>query len=208
MVRSLPSTAYPSTGSTEGSSRLDAPTVLVRGPSVRLSTSTSLGWSDLTVERHRVAPGDKVETAISDVVICLASGPHGSYGERRNARGVWMPYSREPGSTYVFAEGSLPPFRNSVEEELTVSFVGRSFVDGIIEEAEGKVAAKDRSEAVADESIVHLVRLLETEAVSGGLSGRLYMDHLAHALVLRVLTPPARRNEERSASGSVLGRHH
>src|SRR5262249_62401983 len=80
------------------------------------------------------------------------------------------------------------------------------FVDGIIEEAEGKVAAKDRSEAVADESIVHLVRLLETEAVSGGLSGRLYMDHLAHALVLRVLTPPARRNEERSASASVLGR--
>ena len=206
MVRSLPSTAYPLTGSSDGSSRLDAPTVLVRGPSVRLSSSTGLGWSDLTVERHRVAPGDKVETAISDVVICLASGSHASYGERRNARGVWMPYSREPGSVFVFGEGSLPPFRNSVEEELTVSFVGRSFVDGIIEEAGGNVLTRNRSDGVPEDPIVRLVLLLEAEAASGGLSGRLYMDHLAHALVLRLLSPPARRQEDRSASSSMLSR--
>ena len=206
MVGSLPSTAYTSTGSSDDSSRVDTPTVLCRGPSVRLSTSTGLGWSGLTVERHRVAPGDKAETAISDVVICVASGPHVSYGERRNARGVWMPYSREPGSTYVFGEASLPPFRNAVEEELTVAFVGRSFVDGIIEEAGGNVRTRDRSDGVPDEPIVRLVRLLETEAVSGGLSGRLYMEHLAHALVLRLLSSPAPTHEEPSANSNVLSR--
>ena len=206
MVPSLPSTAYRSTGSRDASSRPDTPTVLVRGPSVRLSTSSGLGWSGLTVERHRVAPGHKAETAISDVVICLAPGPHVSYGERRNARGVWMPYSREPGSTLVFGEGPLPPFRNSVEEELIVSFVGRGFVDGIIEEAGGNVRAENRTDGVPDEPIVRLVRLLETEAVSGGLSGRLYMDHLAHALVLRLLSPPAQRHGEPSANSSVLSR--
>src|SRR5260370_41812200 len=60
----------------------------VREPSLRIATSAGLGSN--AVERHRVKPGERLETALSHPVVYLMSGQQVSYGERLDRRGRFI----------------------------------------------------------------------------------------------------------------------
>src|SRR4029077_12375702 len=58
-----------------------------------------------------------------------------------------------------------------------------------------------------DATLRQLMRLLEAEASQGGPSGRLYADHLAHALVMRFLLLGRTQRDNACAAASPLPRH-
>src|SRR5260370_1803228 len=51
------------------------------------------------------------------------------------------------------------------------------------------------------------MRFLEAEARQGGPSGRFYADHLAHALVMRLLLHGSTQRDNASVIASPLSRH-
>jgi AraC family transcriptional regulator len=169
---------------------------LVRGPSLQLSTSFGLGWKSFALEHHRVLPGEKPETPIHYHAIHIAWGQQVAYGERQNQRGIFMPYAKEPGSIDLFAEGALTPVFPSTETELVVCAFDPDLVKSIAEENESSPATLQQPLGFRDASVCNLVSALEAEAKAGGPSGRLYVEHLIHALLLRLLTFRQKRKED------------
>jgi AraC family transcriptional regulator len=160
----------------------------VRGPSRCLVSSTGLGWKDIAVERHVIDPGEKPETATSHYLVKLASGTEVAYGEGPNERGHLLPYSKPPGTMYFFVEGWIPAIYPTTKTELTVCALHPTFIRNAVEElADGSAMDVHNRVGFHDEPGVALIRLLEAEALSEGLSGALYRDHLAYALTSRLL---------------------
>jgi AraC family transcriptional regulator len=162
---------------------------LVRGPSLRLVSSIGLGWKDIAVERHLIEPGEKSASTLSHHIIELAAGSEVSYGERPNRRGRLMPYSKPPGAINLYMEGSIPAIYPATNTDLIVCALDPKFVARAAEEL-GDPSTVDAREQIGfrDESVAHLIGLLEAEAASGGLSGALYVDHLVYALTLHLLS--------------------
>jgi hypothetical protein len=61
--------------------------LVVREPSLRITSSAGLGSNVVAVERHRVK---RLETALSHPVVYLMSGQQVSYGERLDRRGRFI----------------------------------------------------------------------------------------------------------------------
>jgi AraC family transcriptional regulator len=165
---------------------------LVRGPSRRLVSSVGLGWKDIAVERHLIDPGEKPQTTISHHLVKLASGTQVAYGEGPNERGRLLPYSKPPGTMYFFVEGWIPAVYPTTETELTVCALHPTFIRKVVEElAEESAVDVHTRVGFHDEPGAALIRLLEAEVVSGGLSGALYRDHLTYALASRLVSDRA-----------------
>jgi AraC family transcriptional regulator len=161
---------------------------LVRGPSRCLITSAGLGWKDIAVERHVIDPGEKPQTATSHYLVKVASGTDVAFGEGPNERGHLLPYSKPPGTMYFFVEGWIPAVYPKTKTELTVCAIHATFIRSALEELADESAVDVHNRVgFHDEPGAALIRLLEAEAISGGLSGVLYRDHLAYALTSRLL---------------------
>lgn len=181
-----------------------AANVYVRGFSQRLFSSAGLGWQNIEIERHIAEPGGRPEAPTRHHIITLASGSAIAYGERPGRDGRLVPYSKLPGSINIDPEGLVPAVYPSTQTELTVCVLDRAFMEELVREQEPHLAAKVRGRmAFRDEPAAGLIRLMEEEIKSGGMSGRLYIDHLTFALGLRVLTLEAREGRE-PAPGNVL----
>jgi AraC family transcriptional regulator len=177
---------------------------LVRGPSLRLSSSMGLGWKDIAIQRHLIEPGEKSASAISHHIVELASGSEVSYGERPNRRGHLMPYSKPPGAINLYVEGSLPAIYPVTKTELIVCALDPSFIRQAAEEiADHSMVDLREQIGFRDESAAGLIKLLEAEAESGGLSGPLYVDHLVYALTLRLLSVRTPREDERASQNRL-----
>lgn len=163
---------------------------IVRGQSRRLVSSLDLGWKGFGVEHHLVPRGPKEEIATDLHVLAIAAGKHASYGQRANARGRFQSYVKEPQSVEIYPAGVLPAISPVTDTELIVCAFEKNFVASIAaEENEGHDLPEMPSrEGVRDPAMVNLGNLLASEAREGGGSGALFIDHLAHALVLRVLS--------------------
>jgi AraC family transcriptional regulator len=141
------------------------------------------------VEHHLVRPGPKEETPTDLHVIAIAAGKHASYGQRANARRRFEGYVKEPQSLSIFPGGVLPAITPATDTELIVCAFEQDFVEEIARESDiHSVPEMPLEEGVRDPAIVNLGNLLATEARTGGASGSLYVDHLAHAFVLRLLS--------------------
>jgi AraC family transcriptional regulator len=104
----------------------------------------------------------------------------------------------------VDPEGLIPAVYPSTRTELTVCVLAPAFIEELACEQEPRVAAELRARSASrDEPAAGLIRLMEEEARSGGLSGSLYIDHLTYALALRVLTLET-RSEDAYAFSNVL----
>jgi AraC family transcriptional regulator len=173
--------------------------ISVRGPSLRLSSSTGLGWKDIAIERHIIEPGEKSASAISDYIVELASGSEVSYGERPNRRRHFMPYSKPPGTLNLYVEESLPAIYPTTKTDLIVCALDPRFVRRAAEELSGPSTVDLREQiGFRDEAVADLIGLLEAEAKSGGISGSLYVDHLVYALTLRLLSGRTPREDGRA----------
>src|SRR5260370_39437554 len=60
---------------------------------------------------------------------------------------------------------------------------------------------------IQDVNLSHLVKLLSAEAARGGPLGRLYADHLAHALVMKFLLSTRKEKRNNRHAASPLPRH-
>lgn len=162
---------------------------IVRGPSQRLASSLALGWSGFGVEHHLVPPGPKEETPTDLHVISIAAGKRASYGQRANNRHRFENYLKEPQSFGICTSGVLPAITPSTDTELIVCAFERNFVASIAKETHSSPMPEiPVHEGIRDPAISTLGNLLVEEARSGGLSGALYIDYLAHAFVLRLLS--------------------
>jgi AraC family transcriptional regulator len=171
--------------------RIISPTgALVRGSSLRLASSVGLGWNGIALEHHLIEPGEIPEAVTADYIIEIASGEQVSYGERPDRSGQFVPYSRPPGTICLYSEGLLPALYPVTETDLIVCALDPAFVSEIAEEVTGHFGAEAPGKTgFRDESVRSMISLLAEEAKSGGLSGRLYVDHLTYALTLRLLSP-------------------
>jgi AraC family transcriptional regulator len=179
--------------------------VYVRGFSQRLVSSAGLGWRNIEIEHHIAEPGCRPETPTHHHIITLASGSEIAYGERPGRDGRLVPYAKLPGSINVDPEGLVPAVYPSTQTELTVCVLAPAFLEGLASEQEPHLAALRGRAAFRDEPAAGLIRLMEQEAKSGGLSGRLYIDHLTYALALRILTLGT-KEESGQASSNMLSR--
>jgi AraC family transcriptional regulator len=166
----------------------DLQNVLTRGPSTRLFTSAELDWRGILVERHRIPPGEKPEVETDSYVVKLAAGQGIAYGERQDRTGTFMPYSKHPGSIYVFPPGVLPRIHTSVETELLIAILEKDFVEEIAEQRVENLLGTEAQLELHDASMKNILNSLEEEGESGGISGSLYVNHLTHAFVLRLLS--------------------
>lgn len=162
--------------------------VVVRGPSVCLSSSQGLGWNNLAIERHVVEAGGKPETRVAGHQITLASGLRIARGERKGRSGHFIPYSKPPGFMNLNVDGVLPAINTATPTEIIVCTLDTQFVGDVAGEQEGYPKPKLREQTLFhDETLGGLVQVLEREAKSGGESGRLLADHLAYSVALRIL---------------------
>jgi AraC family transcriptional regulator len=159
-----------------------------RKESVCIYSSAKLGWTGIVLEYHLAQPGEKPLTSTQYHIVELAVGQEPSYGERPNRRGAFLPYSKYPGGINIYAEGVLPPIYPSTQTELIVCALKPDFVAEIAEE-QGAIGTAELPEGIGlrDEGTAGLIRLLDEEARTGGRLGRLYAEHLIHALSQRLL---------------------
>jgi AraC family transcriptional regulator len=175
---------------------------IVRGQSQRFDSSLGLRWKGFGVEHHLVLPGPKEETPTDLYVVAIAAGKHASYGQRANARRRFEGYVKEPQSVSIFPGGVLPAITPATDTELIVCAFEQDFVAEIARESDiHSVPEMPMEEGVRDPAIVNLGNLLVTEARTGGASGTLYADHVAHAFVLRLLS--LWRLPKRSTAGEL-----
>jgi AraC family transcriptional regulator len=162
--------------------------MLVRGPSVCLSSSERLGWKNIAVERHTVEAGEKAESRVGRYFITLASGHRTARGERKGRGGGFIPYSKPPGFMNLNVEGVIPAIHTATPTEIIVCSLDRGFVQDVAAESEAQPAPTLRERTLfCDEILAGLVRLLERESSADGESGLLFIDHLAYSVALRML---------------------
>jgi AraC family transcriptional regulator len=168
----------------------------VRGSSNRLISSSGLGWTGVSLEVHDASPTEKKEVISADHIIVLFTG-HASRGEK-SSQGRCVPYSYDPGAMNIYPAGPLPAARLFTSARLIVCALDPRFVRESSSDLDVPRPSELRcAQNFRDPSLQALIRLLAAEADSGGLSGRLYVDHLAHALALRFL-------RHREATGSQM----
>ncbi len=157
----------------------------LRGPSTRLCSSAQLGWGGVRLENHRALPGERNETVSPHHIITLFTS-HVSRGEVSAGRGRYVPYSFSPGAINLFPAGPICGCRPFTDTTMTLCALDQSFVAEVGEEQDTPSAGEFREiRNLRDHSLESIVTLLTAEANSGGLSGRLYAEHLVHALALR-----------------------
>ena len=104
--------------------------VVVRGPSVCLSSSQGLGWNTLAIERHDVEAGEKPETRVAGHQITLASGRRIARGERKGRSGHTISYSKPPGFMNLNLDAVLPAINTATPTEIIVCTLDTEFVGG------------------------------------------------------------------------------
>ena len=179
---------------------------LLRGPSSRGVSSQGLNWKGFLIERHRVDPDERPES-ISEAYI-LGLWCNTVIGEHPNGRGGHIPYTKHPGTITFAPPGIVPAVRQRNRFEIILCALEPAFVSCVEDELNQPLTTRlPYRTGFHDATLRQLMRLLEAEASQGGPSGRLYADHLAHALVMRFLLHGRTQRGNASAASSRLPRH-
>lgn len=158
----------------------------IRGSSNRLITSRDLGWAAVSLEAYDTPPGERDETASADHLISLYNGS--SRVEIPTAPRGFAPYNFHPGAINILPAGPISAWRSFTPAEIIICALNPQFVREVETESESPSAIGFRCEMdVRDLPLQGVIELLAAEVKSGGLSGKLYADYLAHALALRFL---------------------
>jgi AraC family transcriptional regulator len=169
------------------SSVLTGINALVRGSSTRLLSSRRLGWSNVGLEHHRASPAEREESVSPHHLIALFTN-HVSRGERSVARGHFVPYSCSPGDISLSPPGPIGVCRPFTHTTMIICALDPKFVNEVGEELDTPSTTEFRCALnLRERSLEGIITLLAAEAESGGSSGKLYTDHLAHALAMRLL---------------------
>jgi len=161
-------------------------TSFIRGSSKRVITSSGLEWEGVSLELHDVFPAERNDSIAADHLIALFTG-HMWRGEVAVSQGGFVPHSYYAGAIHLFPAGPIPACRTFTSTKMIVCALDPALVREVGVEVESTVTEFRGGIDLRDGSLRGLMTLLAAEADTGGLSGKLYAEHLAHALALRFL---------------------
>ena len=178
--------------------------VVVRGPSMCLSSSQGLGWSNVAIERHFVEAGAKPETRVARYQVTLASGRRIARGERKVRGGHFIPYFKPPGFMNLNAEGVITAINTATPTEIIVSTLDTQFVGDVAGEQERYPASKLCEWTLFyDETLGRIDSPSRKRSEVWGETGRLLADHLAHSVALRILAIGEKQCDSRARPNAL-----
>jgi AraC family transcriptional regulator len=178
----------------------------LRGPSLVSISSRALDWKGLVVERRSADSGERPEAVNEHHIVALVCGQPW-IGEHPNGRRGVVTHRNLPGRIRIIAPGIVPAIFSRNRCDHILCALEPSFVKGIEDELDRRPTEPIRSQMGIDDSPArHLMRILANEAARGGPLGRLYADHLGHALAIWLLFRGTTKRQNRAVA-SALPRH-
>jgi AraC family transcriptional regulator len=170
---------------TRSAPALAAINAYVRGSSARLCSSNKLGWDGVYLEHHRAFPVERNDSVSTHHLVVLFTS-HVSRGETSAEHGRFVPYSFSPGEMKLYSAGPIGACRPFTDATMIPCALDPRLVAEVGDDLGAPSTVEFRPIAnLRDDSLQGIVKLLAAEANSRGASGKLYADHLAHALALR-----------------------
>ena len=193
-----------------GSRSIFSPVFL--GPATLLQSSAPLNWGGVLLEKYVCRPGERRAGNVLDApVLAMLSSPAWR-GEHVAADGTFAPHSKTVGALTVVPNGSLPAARSLRQCDLLYCAFDHGLVSEVSNDIEGKAPPLlGLRSCVRDHAVSEILKLLLAEVKLGGVSSRLYIDSLAHALTVRFLflgerTPGQRRRPAATLTRRKLSR--
>lgn len=161
---------------------------VILGPATLIGSSAPFPWQGLLLEKYSCSPGERPEEIPLDrpVLVMLCSPTW--RGEKKAADGTFVSTSKTMGALTTVPRGPVPFARSLMKADILYCAFDHSFLAGIREELEDRtpLSISPRS-GLYDHAVAEFLNLLFAEIESGGASGALYADSLAHALAVRFL---------------------
>jgi AraC family transcriptional regulator len=149
----------------------------------------------------------------SDKHILTMCSKHPSRFEIRDGLDRWASYAKQPGSLSLIPAGVRPAVRAETAFDLVVCALDSALVGGLDSELERRPEGELRMQAnFQDPAAQQLMTLLIADANEGHTTERLYTEHLAQALAVRVLffgrgtKPPSKNGRTYGLPGHLLRR--
>jgi AraC family transcriptional regulator len=156
----------------------------MRGPSMRLCSSSTLGWDGVHLEHHNAYPVERSESVSAHHTVVLFTNH--ARGESVVSPARYAPYSFFPGAINLLPAGPLGACRPFTDTKMIVCALAPKLMTEVEEELGAPSTGELRQLTnVRDRAVESMVTLLAAEANSGGASGKLFVDHLARALAVR-----------------------
>jgi AraC family transcriptional regulator len=175
----------------------------IPGRSTILISSCDLGWKEISLELHAVLPGESEGSLSADHLIALFID-HVARVEMSGSSGHFVPNHVHPGSINLFPAGPVPAYRLFTPAKVILCALAADFINEISKELDTlKVMDLKPSLNLRDNLLRGIVLLLSAEVNSGGATGKLYADHLVHALALRFLNIAGGRITKKSQHGKM-----
>jgi AraC family transcriptional regulator len=118
-------------------------------------------------------------------------------GDYLNSRGRLVSYAKRPTTLSLLSPGALPSCRATTKFDILLCAIDNDLFNRVSDEmkheriadsaAPGGPIASDEP-GFYDVSLSRIMQLLRDEAKSGGLTGALYAEHLAHVLAARLFS--------------------
>src|SRR5258706_13197747 len=158
------------------------------GPATLLQSSAPLNWGGVLVEKYVCRPGERDAGNVLDAPVLAMLCSRAWRGEHVAADGTFASHSKTVGALTVVPSGPLPAARSLRQCDLLYCAFDHSLVSEVRNEIEGEVPRSlGLHSCVRDHAISEILNLLFGEVELGGVSTRLYIDSLAHALTGRFL---------------------
>ena len=158
------------------------------GPATLLQSSAPLNWGGVLVEKYGCRPGERSAGNVLDAPVLAMLCSPAWRGEHVAADGTFASHSKTVGALTVVPNGPLPAARSFRQCDLLYCAFDQSLVSEVRNEIEGEVPPSlGLRSCVRDHAISEILNLLFGEVELGGVSTRLYIDSLAHALTVRFL---------------------
>jgi AraC family transcriptional regulator len=156
-----------------------APALL--GPSTLLGSSAPLSWSGLLLEKYTCNPGERPEGNVIDrPVLVMVCSPTWR-GECNTVNGTVASKNEAWGTLTVVPKGLLPAMRSTKECELLFCALDETFLAAVVDELEDRLPPSlGKRGGLHDHAVSEILNLLFAEVESGGRSGTLYAESLAH----------------------------
>ena len=177
------------------------------GPVTLLQSSAPLNWGGVLLEKYVCHPGERSAGNVLDAPLLAMLCSPSWRGEHVAADGTFATHSKTAGALTVVPNGPLPAARSLRQCDLLYCAFDQSLVSEVRNEIEGEVPSSlGLRSCVRDPAISEILNLLFGEIELGGVSTRLYIDSLAHALTVRFLFLGERTQEQARGPATLTRR--
>jgi AraC family transcriptional regulator len=161
---------------------------VILGPATLIRSSMALRWQSLLLEKYSCSPGERPEEKPLDrhVLVMLCSPTW--RGEKKAADGSFVSTSKTLGALTTVPRGPVPFGRSLQKADILYCGFDDSLLSAVREELDGPLPLPVSARSgLHDHAVSEILNLLLAEVESGGVSGTLYAESLAHALAVRFL---------------------